>query len=55
MTPLSEIPSTRYVALIGHHGERLPGMRLVDGRIIVLDNGRVGPVDEAAIVTWEEL
>lgn len=51
----SEIPSTRYVALIGHHGERIPGMRLVDGRIIALDNGCVGPVDEAAIVTWEEL
>ena len=55
MTPLSEIPSTRYVALIGHQGERIPGMRLVDGRIIALDGDSLGPVDEAAIVTWEEL
>ena len=55
MTPPSEIPSTRYVALIGHHGERIPGMRLVDGRIIALDGDSLGPVDEAAVMTWEEL
>ena len=55
MTSLTDIPSTRYVALIGHHGERIPGMRLVDGRIIVLDGDSLGPVDEAAVMTWEEL
>ena len=55
MTPLTEIPSTRYVALVGHHGERIPGMRLVDGRIIALDGDSLGPVDEGAIVAWEEL
>lgn len=55
MISLTEIPSTRYVALIGHHGERIPGMRLVDGRIIALDGDSLGPVDEAAVMTWEEL
>lgn len=55
MTSLTDIPSTRYVALIGHHGERIPGMRLVGGRIIALDGDSLGPVDEAAVMTWEEL
>ncbi len=33
-----------YVALHGHHGERLIGMRMSDGNFLVRDGDKVGRV-----------
>lgn len=54
MNPLETLPKNEYVTLHGHHGERLIGMKMADGRFLVRDGDLVGAVCADVVAGWSE-